>query len=276
MRYLKGSIVLSDTKDYPLLRRVLHCSFVTPDQLFQFMKLDYCASSRNAFDNRVRRLLAHQLLFRHEIPTMNRGVVYSVSPAGMSELIGQGEFYSKSMNSAKIAHGHVQHALELNDVHLALKRTGELVRWTPESDVQSRNEFTNIGFVKDYDAAVAVRIEGQEYTFALEYERTLKAKCRYDAIRRKVEAEGEFHHFLYLVPNHDLLTFLIDRFKNCGRTVHFGLRKDFLADNLGLPVRDNHSPISTAFYTVLAAPPNPECRAKSALQMPLLYPLRCF
>jgi hypothetical protein len=51
------------------------------------MKLEYSASSRNVFDNRVRRLLAHQLLLRHEIPTMNRGVVYSISPAGASELI---------------------------------------------------------------------------------------------------------------------------------------------------------------------------------------------
>jgi hypothetical protein len=41
MRYLKGSIVLSEAKDYPLLRRVLHCTFVTPDQLFQFQRLDY-------------------------------------------------------------------------------------------------------------------------------------------------------------------------------------------------------------------------------------------
>ena len=58
MRYRKGTITLSDTWDYPLLRRVLHCVFVTSTQLYEFMKLDHCASSRNAFDNRVRRLLA--------------------------------------------------------------------------------------------------------------------------------------------------------------------------------------------------------------------------
>ena len=51
MRYRKGMIALSEARDYPLLRRVLHSSFVTPGQLYQFMKLDYCASSRNAFDN---------------------------------------------------------------------------------------------------------------------------------------------------------------------------------------------------------------------------------
>ena len=85
MRYRKGMIALSETRDYPLLRRVLYSSFVTPAQLYEFMKLDYCVSSRNAFDNRLRRLLTHDLLVRHEIPTMNRGVVYSISRAGASE-----------------------------------------------------------------------------------------------------------------------------------------------------------------------------------------------
>ena len=144
MRYRKGTIALSDTRDYPLLRRVLHCGFVTSAQLYQFMKLDYCAASRNAFDNRVRRLLQHELLVRREIPTMNRGVVYSLSRAGASEMIGQGEYYSGFTDKTDPSSGHVQHALELNDVHLALKRTGMLVRWTPESDIRSRNEFTEI------------------------------------------------------------------------------------------------------------------------------------
>jgi hypothetical protein len=81
VRYRKGTIALSDSQDYPLLRRVLQCGFVTSTQLYEFMKLDYCASSRNAFDNRLRRLLAHKLLVRHEMPSMNRGVVYPISRA---------------------------------------------------------------------------------------------------------------------------------------------------------------------------------------------------
>src|ERR1035438_9997086 len=46
MRYRKGMIALSEIRDYPLVRRVLHSGFVTPAQLYQFMKLDYCASSQ--------------------------------------------------------------------------------------------------------------------------------------------------------------------------------------------------------------------------------------
>ena len=90
MRYRRGTISLSESRDYPLLRRVLHCGFVTSAQLYEFLKLDYCTSSRNAFDNRLRQLLAHELLVRHEIRSMNRGVVYSISRAGISEMIGKG------------------------------------------------------------------------------------------------------------------------------------------------------------------------------------------
>jgi len=99
-------IALSETRDYPLLRRVLHSNFVTPAQLYEFMKLDYYAESRNTFNNRLRRLLAHDLLIRHEILTMNRGVVYSISRAGASELVGRGEYYSGSTDPGKDSNGH--------------------------------------------------------------------------------------------------------------------------------------------------------------------------
>ena len=251
MRYRKGMIALSEIRDYPLLRRVLHSSFVTPAQLYQFMKLDYCASSRNAFDNRLRRLLAHDLLVRHDIPTMNRGVVYSISRAGASELVGRGEYYSGSTDIGKESKGHVQHALELNDIHLMLKQSRTLVRWTPESDIRSRNEFTEIGYVKDYDAVVAVRIDEHECRFALEYERTQKANGRYQEIQKRIQAETDVRHFLYLVSNYDLLLFLVKRFEGCRRPVYFGLRQDFLTEGLCLSVQSNHSPVSTTFLAVL-------------------------
>ena len=251
MRYRKGMIALSEVRDYPLLRRVLHSNFVTPAQLYEFMKLDYCVSSRNAFDNRLRRLLTHDLLVRHEIPTMNRGVVYSISRAGASELVGRGEYYSGSTDIGKESNGHVQHALELNDIHLVLKQSRTLVRWTPESDIRSRNEFTDIGYVKDYDAVIAVRFDEHEHRFALEYERTQKANGRYQEIQKRIQAETDFRHFLYLVSNYDLLLFLVKKFEGCRRPVYFGLRQDFLTEGLCLSVQSNLSPVSTTFLAVL-------------------------
>jgi hypothetical protein len=270
MRYRKGTISLSDTWDYPLLRRVLHCGFATSAQLYEFLKLDHCASSRNAFDNRLRRLLAHELLVRRDIATMNRGAVYSMSRDGASEMIGKGEYYSGSAEKGEPASGHVQHALELNDIHLALKRTGALVRWTPESDIRSRNEFTGIGYVKDYDATIAVRIDGHEHRFALEYERTPKAKGRYRDIWRRIEGETEFRHFLYLVPNHDLLSLLVKQFQGCHRAVYFGLRRDFLAETLSMAVQNNHSPLSVSLRAVLTAGTyRADTRGQTSSQAPL-------
>ena len=252
MRYLKGTIDLSETRDYPLLRRVLHSNFVTADQLFEFMRHEYCATSRKAFENRVRRLVEHALLVRHQIREMHRGVVYAISPAGASELIARGEYYAGSPNRAEVVGGHVQHALELNGIHLALKRTGKLVRWTPESDIRSRNELSSIGYVKDYDATVQVRIDGHEHRFALEYERTPKARARYAAIRMHIEAETEFRHFLYIAPNHDLLAFLRERFRDCRRPILFGLYRDVLSDALELPVMTNQGVGEARFSTVLS------------------------
>lgn len=251
MRYWKGSIALSDTRDYPLLRQVLHSGFVTPGQLYEFLKLDYCTLSRNAFNNRVLRLVKHGLLMRRELPFVNRGVVYSVSEAGASELIGRGEYYAGCTNHGQDPKGHVHHALELNEVHLALKRTGMLVAWTPETDIRSRNEFTSIGYRKDYDAVIAVRPGGQECRFALEYERTPKANRQYELIQARIESETVISHFLYLAPNYDLLLFVARKFETCRRAVHFGLLKDFLSQTLELPVRRNGSPVSTPLLAVL-------------------------
>jgi hypothetical protein len=251
VRYLKGTIALSETRDYPLLRRVLHSSFVTGDQLFEFMRLEYCTSSRKAFENRVRRLVAHALLVRHQIREINRGVVYAISPAGASELIARGEYYSGSPDRIEAGGGHVQHALELNEIHLALKRTGMLARWTPESDIRSRNELTDIGYGKDYDATAEVRIGGQEHRFALEYERTPKTKARYAAICKRIEAQTQLRHFLYIAPNHDLLAFLLGRFQECSQAIHFGLYRDVLADALDVPVQANRGSTTSRFSEVL-------------------------
>ena len=251
MRYRKGTIALDDLRDCPLLRFVLHCRFVTPDQLYAFMRLEHRTTSRNEFGNRVRRLVEHEFLVRRVMPTMNRGVVYSLAPAGESEMLGRGEFYAGTADKGAASNGHVQHALELNDIHLALKQSGMLVRWTPESDIRSRNEFTGIGYAKDYDALVDVHMEGAEYRFALEYERTPKSKKRYEAIASRIEEEDGALQFLYLVPNHDLQAFLVANFGNCSRAMYFGLRHDFLRDTLGLSVQNNRTPISTSFRAVL-------------------------
>lgn len=253
MRYWKGSISLSPTRDYPLLRQVLHSGFVTHNQLFEFLKLDYSASSRNAFNNRVHRLVEHGLLIRRELPFVNREGVYSVSQAGVLELVGRGEYYVQPSGNSRSTTGQsgLHHSLELNEIHLALKRSGTLVYWMPETEIRSRNDLTGIGYWKYYDALVTVRLAGQDCTFALEYERTPKAARQYLAIRERIEQETSIAHFLYLVPNHDLLWFVADRLSECKRAIYFGLFRDFLQEALTLAVRRSGSPASMSLDSML-------------------------
>src|SRR4051794_38947638 len=230
MRYWKGSISLSPTRDYPLLRQVLHSGFITHNQLFEFLRLDYSASSRNAFNNRVLRLLKHGLLIRKEMPIINREVVYSLSPLGVSKLLERGEHYVQPVGKERLnsAQSGLRHSLELNEIHLALKRSGTLVHWMPETEIRSRNDLTPNGYWKYYDAVVTVRLSGQDCKFALEYERTPKAERQYSVIRQRLEQETSIAHFLYLAPNHDVLWLVADRLGRCGRSVYFGLFRDFL------------------------------------------------
>ncbi|HEX8798185.1 MAG TPA: hypothetical protein VF772_06215 [Terriglobales bacterium] len=239
MRYWKGSIALSPTQDYPLLRRVLRSTFITHRQLYDFMRLEYCTWSRHSFNNRVLRLVKHNYLVRDEVPFKTDGYVYSISEVGASEAIGLGECYTGATQRPKDVKlpKAVYHAIDLNEIHLALKRSGLLVEWTSDTELRSRNELASVGYSKDYDAVVTVRVNGSERKFALEYERTPKTRKDYLRISSEIEGEKLVDRFLYLAPNHDLLAFLIRSFASSRRAIYFGLLKDFLNWPLDAPLR---------------------------------------
>jgi len=56
----------------------------------------------------------------------------------------------------------IYHAIALNEIHLALKRSQRLVHWMPETEIRSRNELTDYGYRKDCDALVTVRTDRGE------------------------------------------------------------------------------------------------------------------
>ena len=174
--------------------------------------------------------------------------VYSISSRGAAELAGLGEYYTGLPR--RPVDGQlpktVYHAIELNEIHLALKRSEQLVRWTPDTEIRSRNEFTDSGYKKDYDAVVTVCINGSERTFALEYERTAKARKEYLQIRNDIEAETTVGRFLYVVPNYDLLSYVATFFATSRRAIYFGLFPDFLNRLLEMPLRSAQpGPLST-------------------------------
>lgn len=252
MRYRKGSIALSSARDYPLLRQVHQSAFITHNQLFDMLKLDYCSSSRNAFNNRVLRLVKHGLLMRREWP-LNGDVVYSLSPSSAVALgVNTHSGDSLAKGTSRITDQQLHHSLDLNLIHLALKRTGSLVYWMPETEVRSRNDLTCYGYWKYYDAVAVVRIGGQDCKFAVEYERTAKAARHYVAVRERLDQETSIRQFLYLVPHHDLMWFILEKLSLCKRAVYIGLFRDFLEQTLALPVRTNGSIATFSLASVLA------------------------
>lgn len=164
-----------------------------------------------------------------------------------------GEYYTgptRRPKDGQLPRG-VYHALELNQIYLALKRSQQLVRWMYDTEIRSRNELSDKGYAKDYDAVVTVRNDSGERTFALEYERTPKARRDYLEISANIAAESVVDRVLYLVPNHDLLSFLVGCFASLRRPIYFGLTGDFLDKLFDMPLRSARPGAMTTLRNVL-------------------------
>ena len=238
MRYRKGSIELSLSHDLPLLRQILRSEFATQAQLFEFMRLSHIERSRKSFDWRLRRLVRHGLVVQREVPLCGAQPVYSIGRSGALLLQGRGEYCllgcpRRSRNDAEPT---ALHALELNEIHLSALRSGILARWIPEAEIRSQNELTGFGYAKDYDAIVAVRTDGGDKRFALEYERSPKAAKVYRGIAATLAEEFNIGRILYLVPNYDLLRFISTFFANAKPPVYFGLVRAWHDQLLQMPV----------------------------------------
>jgi len=85
-------------------------------------------------------LVKHDYLMRDEIPHKIEGYVYSISDKGGAELIGLGEYYTGPTRRPKDGQlpRAIYHAIELNEIHLAFKRSQQLVSWMAEAEIHSR------------------------------------------------------------------------------------------------------------------------------------------
>ncbi len=242
MRYAKGSIKLSESHDYPLLRQILRCSFATHSQLCEFMRLGGHEWHRHTFTWRIRRLVQQGLVSRRTQPAIaGEQFVYSIGASGALVLQGIGEYCLLAPGNRRKCDDDlsVRHSLELNEIHLTLLRSGVQLRWIPATDIRSQNELTTFGYAKDYDAVVEVRLsEARVVKFGLEYERTPKAEKDYRLIASRIEHETHLEHLLYLIPNHDLLSYVVRFFHRPGPRIYFGISRDWQTQLLDMPVVD--------------------------------------
>ena len=160
MRIQKGCIGISDVKDVPLLRQVLHSQLITHEQLWSFMYLQLYELNRPSFNWRVRRLVESGLLARHSKLPYTESYVYSMTNAGAEVLINRGEWFPMlSGDNGRKQRLSVAHTLRLNDLQLSLVREGILESWKPEPMIRFENDCLANPHAKDYDAIVTVRID---------------------------------------------------------------------------------------------------------------------
>lgn len=259
MRYFKGTIQLNPRRDYPVLRQVLHCGFVTHHQLWEFVAAEGSETRRDAFGRRVKRLVDHGFLYRHNPSGMAASLVYSLTPDGGCSLASSGQccpgatsFFDRKQDLKRMLH-----AIELNNIHLTLLRSGLLTWWMSEIEVRSRNELTTGGYAKDYDAVITLRLSGHEQQVALEYERQAKADNRYVEIAARVQQERCLDRFLYLVADVELLLFMRRFFERVRQRVYFALACEFQRDLLETRVVDAKSGY-TRLASALTTPALPQ------------------
>jgi len=228
MGFQKGSITLSPTQDIPLLLQVLHSRFITHEQLLEFMMLGCYELKRNSFNWRVRRLVRSGLLNRHCVRPVTPSPVYSITNIAAFMLAEHCPILEMgNQREAAELQFRIAHSIGLNDLHLSLMRQGVLQDWQSEVAIRATNELTSSGYVKDYDAVVTVRVDGQSFKFALEYERTAKKPKDYFRIRSLLEHEYRLRHFVYVVPDYKLASFILECFMGTTAALVIGLANDF-------------------------------------------------
>ena len=227
MGFQKGSITLSPTRDIPLLLQVLHSRLITHEQLQEFMLLDNHEVKQACFNWRVRRLVQAGLLNRECARPITPSPVYSITPVAAVILAEHSPVLDNGRPKEAAPANHLRHSIGLNELHLGLSRQGILRDWQSEVTIRAKNELTSSGYVKDYDAIVTVRTEGRCVTFALEYERTPKKSREYLQIRNLLEQENRIERFLYIVPEPDLGSFIVECFAGTTVALFVGLAADF-------------------------------------------------
>jgi hypothetical protein len=238
MGYQKGSITLSPRQDIPLLLQVLHSRFITHDQLCEFMVIDCVELKRKSFNWRVHRLVEGGLLTKSCVRPLTPSPVYSLTEVGALMLSEHSPVLDSPKEGAEMASAHVLHSIGLAGLHLNLARQGVLQNWESEVTIRARNELTNSGYAKDYDAVVTIEVHGRRMRFALEYERTPKKAKDYIRIRTMLEEETGVQRFLYVVCENKLADFILECFAGTAATVLIALAADLNRPFAEITVRD--------------------------------------
>ena len=234
MRYLKGTVSISDKDDLPILRTVHRAGHLTNRQLFEYLHPSpWLASRWDSFRWRVRRLAEHGLIDRQHM--IGLGDVLCLGENGEILLQGREPIIVERNSRSRTANGRSQqwHDCDLFGIQLALRRAGVVQFWEYETEVRAKNDFSTLRYVKDYDAVVTFRDGANEATVALEYERTAKSSREYGRICDEINREKCVGMFLYLTPSLQLHNFLLHALRKTYRPLCIGIASEFCGDPQG-------------------------------------------
>jgi hypothetical protein len=202
VRYYKGHIALSETRDVPVLLHVRNARAICFDQLCDLISLEIVTECPRSLRWRLARLekagLVARLAGQQHLPKP----VFGITQQGLIFLESRGHylFSLPSTTEVTLHSSQVPHALEMVNIRIALAKTGVLHSWESDLEITSKNLVLEGGLAKDFDAVAEIEV----------YERDKKT----DAI-------------LYLTTNDDLLYLLALELRATRKRIGFALSEAF-------------------------------------------------
>jgi hypothetical protein len=229
VRYYKGHIALSETRDVPILLHVRNARAICFDQLCDLISLEIVTECPRSLRWRVGRLekagLVRRLAGQRHLPKP----VFGITQQGLIFLESRGHYLFSLPGTTEVTlhSSQVPHALEMVNIRIALAKTGVLHTWESDLEITSKNLVLESGLAKDFDAIAEIEVDGNSRTIGIEYERTPKAAGRYRAIREVYERDKKTDAILYLTTNDDLLYLLAMELRATRKRIGFALSEVF-------------------------------------------------
>lgn len=239
MRYLAGTIAISNGADVPVMR-IVHCAgHLTFEQLYRAIHLGKTKPFWDSLRWRVRRLIDHQFLDHTDVDGIRNGVL-SLGENGELYLQSHERFIVERSNRSRGTRRRHQiwHDVDLFGIRLDLRDAGVLGAWESEPEVKAANDFTLHHYAKDYDAVVTFLLDGRRGRIAVEYERTPKWSKEYERLVKTMDDDRKVDAFLFLVPNVEMHTFLRHALRSTRRPMFIAFANEFASNPRAAMLRD--------------------------------------
>jgi hypothetical protein len=241
MRYRKGYIALSDSRDVPVLLLIRNARAITFDQVCALAAIEGNESSRRSVYWRLSRLEGCELIRRMTYDRFFSQPIFAITPLGLQFLEFRGHSLLSLPSTAKsiIRKSQILHSVELAGIRVALAQKGLLKSWKWELEIVSRNLAYGTGKMKDFDALAEIVVDAETKCVAIEFERTLKGSGRYEELRSIFTADRTADRVLYLTPNAEILYILALEMRDVAKRIGFVLSETLRSELLDASILTN-------------------------------------